>query len=597
MSTPILPPYVPPFSPVPQVTPFTYRDGLSYLQRMERLVKYLNRVVIPFVNTHYSELAEAFTEEVNTMIEAFNASVAEVNDAIVAAEASATAAAASAQAAEDAVSEISDLQDAAITAIWNDTDSDFRTALDAAYGLSEEINDVIDIVMTGRLSEATLDARFLTKVDQTEFDSFETSVAGQFDSVSDSFTDVNTDLAGKAPMSVKTVQDTGRLSEDVLDARFNAANQSSLPVKLGGYYGVGPFTYLQNASKDPTQDTRVVTLGSSTANGAHTTQPEMAVFERLARRNGCLAGMTALSSVVSAVSPAGVKWWNGAAGNQTSLNYYPSGRQTCVGYVDPHYVIHMIGSNDYFYGTSLADYKNAVDVACDHIESVNPDVWNILIHQQGRDDVTTPVASWDDYGEALAEVAALNPGNRIFIDLSEYFDQLGVRTNNQSGIQMPDAIHMDDIGHRFLANILSAKFGIPSEYDFNPAGEVIECIFPASATYTTNGQVFATTSIRKTNYPRTAKLIGQVYLTPSVAGNMLGVTMWNVTDGVAVTGSVDRQATGLTTAHTKGIANRYYLKPNKEYEIRFSVLIPSSGNINVSGSAGYTRCDLEVTPI
>src|SRR6187431_3400117 len=50
MTTPILPPYVPPFKPVPQVTPFTYRDGVTMLKKLDGLGSYINKVLVPFVN-------------------------------------------------------------------------------------------------------------------------------------------------------------------------------------------------------------------------------------------------------------------------------------------------------------------------------------------------------------------------------------------------------------------------------------------------------------------------------------------------------------------------------------------------------------------
>jgi hypothetical protein len=66
------PPYVPVYGPMPNITPFTYRDGMTYLQRYEALVKYIQRVLIPWVQTNYDDLNDSFTEEMNKVIEYFN---------------------------------------------------------------------------------------------------------------------------------------------------------------------------------------------------------------------------------------------------------------------------------------------------------------------------------------------------------------------------------------------------------------------------------------------------------------------------------------------------------------------------------------------
>lgn len=78
-----LPPYVPPYGPTPNVTPFTYRDGRNYLRKIEDLIKYLNRVIVTGVNTAYEELAQAFEDQVNILIADVNAQLA-AQDAAVA---------------------------------------------------------------------------------------------------------------------------------------------------------------------------------------------------------------------------------------------------------------------------------------------------------------------------------------------------------------------------------------------------------------------------------------------------------------------------------------------------------------------------------
>ena len=73
-----LPPYDAPFTPVPNITPFTYRDGATLLKKLENLKRYINRDLVPFVNTNYSDLAEAFETQVNLLLQQVNEAVDEV---------------------------------------------------------------------------------------------------------------------------------------------------------------------------------------------------------------------------------------------------------------------------------------------------------------------------------------------------------------------------------------------------------------------------------------------------------------------------------------------------------------------------------------
>lgn len=75
--SPIIPPYVPPYSPLPNLTPFTQRDALTYNEVLEGLRRYINEVIVPFVNENVTELGNEFTEEVNKLITDVNTALAE----------------------------------------------------------------------------------------------------------------------------------------------------------------------------------------------------------------------------------------------------------------------------------------------------------------------------------------------------------------------------------------------------------------------------------------------------------------------------------------------------------------------------------------
>ena len=87
----IIPPYIPPYGPTPNITPFTYRDGATYLQILEGLRVYINRTIVPFINENFAEFGQIFADEVNRLIDAVNAAIdmvindsVEIQDPIVA---------------------------------------------------------------------------------------------------------------------------------------------------------------------------------------------------------------------------------------------------------------------------------------------------------------------------------------------------------------------------------------------------------------------------------------------------------------------------------------------------------------------------------
>jgi hypothetical protein len=109
--------YIPPFASFPNIAPFTYKDGETYLSTLDDLRTFVNVTLVTFVNTNYGLFGDAFTVEIaaltgqiNTVITAMNtdvasvqtlhdqvvAFVATVNTAVTAANDSATASANSA---------------------------------------------------------------------------------------------------------------------------------------------------------------------------------------------------------------------------------------------------------------------------------------------------------------------------------------------------------------------------------------------------------------------------------------------------------------------------------------------------------------------
>lgn len=70
-----LTPYTAPYEPVSNITPFTYRDGLTYLEVLTGLRRYITDIVVPYADSTFNELGTEFAAQVNTMIDTVNASL------------------------------------------------------------------------------------------------------------------------------------------------------------------------------------------------------------------------------------------------------------------------------------------------------------------------------------------------------------------------------------------------------------------------------------------------------------------------------------------------------------------------------------------
>lgn len=87
MILPILAGYVAPFKPVANITPFTHRDGFTYLEILEELRTYVNTDLVEFINTNFTNLGDQFETQVNELITNLNSSIDsgltdKINDAI-----------------------------------------------------------------------------------------------------------------------------------------------------------------------------------------------------------------------------------------------------------------------------------------------------------------------------------------------------------------------------------------------------------------------------------------------------------------------------------------------------------------------------------
>lgn len=598
MSSPILPPYEAPFKPVPQVTPLTYRDGVTMLKKLDDLKKYINRVIVPFVNDNFSELADEFEAQVNILIAQVNAAL-DAQSADVDQKISDLETYVNEQIALIIGSSV-EVQDDVVAAIFTNPTSDSRIVTDALYAekaVETDVSALNTLTEIGRLSESALDTRFDEKADNAA-----TSVA--IDTLNDrvDITDARVDTAETDIDSLEVTVNTGRLSDNTINGRFDEVNANSVVNRLGGFRGDTRFQALHDAISIPTTiDYRVCVLGSSSANGAYTTEPEKAVFARLAYRCG-VTTYPDMDLVAAPVGGVGLRWWNGCEGNTTSATYFNATRRTALNYVQPDLVIHMIGENDYYYGTSISEYITNMESACAYIEANSPGSINVLVHSHGRNDVPSPVASWNAYRDALQAVANNNPSRRYFIDTMEYFYPLGTMNSSLSGMGMLfDTVHPNDAGHRYLAKIIGAHLGIPDESDFANFEQVWKYPFATVATdYTVSGAVIGGTGITlpDVGYPREIVVEGSVWIGTTNTAAYMNVTITNAANGTPIQ-SVSHSVGGTTNPKSLVIADRLYVPPKIRPGVLLQIFNPGTATVqpDAGGVNSLSRVRIASVPV
>lgn len=260
----------------------------------------------------------------------------------------------------------------------------------------------------------------------------------------------------------------------VVDPRFGIGDTPALPVGTGGAGGLRLPAFRAGLARRNTRPCVVVGVGSSTTAGRKATEPQYQYFNRLAARvqaayplaSGTEHPVMDLPTAVSSVPLGqGVVFANGGQGGTTSANYLPDSRIAQIGAVDPRMVIHMIGSNDSYYGTSLTAYKANLQNRLNALRQVIP--WpctHVYVHSYERFDYDnfTPVSTWEEYGQALAEFVAANPTDTAFIDLNPDYEAIGIPSADPFDLIDGDRVHQRNEGHALMADLIATYLSIPT---------------------------------------------------------------------------------------------------------------------------------------
>lgn len=204
-----------------------------------------------------------------------------------------------------------------------------------------------------------------------------------------------------------------------------------------------------------------VSLGSSTANGGNTPNFGLSWVGRIATY---LTGRNVLDAAVIQLDtkPArpskGINVYNGAVGGTSAANYLDAAKLAAIKTLQPTLITHMVGANDLGYSTTPATYKTNLRNWMDQLQAASPGTVHLMIHQQGRV-APSPKYAWKLYGQAMREVAELYP-NVAFLDANERF---GFRGGLEAHL-VSDDLHMNEYGHRVMADLVAEAMGNPIPY-------------------------------------------------------------------------------------------------------------------------------------
>ena len=235
------------------------------------------------------------------------------------------------------------------------------------------------------------------------------------------------------------------------------ATEEPQPQDQGGDWRL---SRLRDAVKDPNADCKVVVVGSSTANGGVVTHREQGWSHRIGY---AFAGSVIDLDTATDFGP-GKKWYHGAVGGTTSGNYLPDSRIGMIAQIQPAYVIHMVGSNDWAGDVDPAKYQTNLAEKANAIEASVPGVVQIFIHQQPRADfdASKKKYAWSSYGLAAESVAAANPDQRVFLDINPALPNYDPSDAWSPGaLVAEDHIHLNDQGNRLVTEFIAAFLGIP----------------------------------------------------------------------------------------------------------------------------------------
>ncbi len=177
---------------------------------------------------------------------------------------------------------------------------------------------------------------------------------------------------------------------------------------------------------------------------------------------------TVINSVYArgADESAGVRVYNSGLAGANAGSFYGASAAFYqrLAALNPRLVLVMLGANDYSGQTALATFSTQMQGIVDRIVgAVTPTPSILMVGTYRRLDVTgVPTISWQQYLDAMAAVAAANPGIVEYVDISAPYPTTQEADQSSLVIDPTDYIHQTDRGHRLMSDLLTAQLTAPA---------------------------------------------------------------------------------------------------------------------------------------
>lgn len=531
--------------PLTQITPFSYRDGLTYARMVEDLRTYLNQFVIPALN---SQLEEIFADFITGIENAENTIIAEreewqrLFDAFMG----------------DLTGRLEALNDVAMSNLIKAPSSQTSIALADIYATKTAVAASIELV-NGRMD--AFDALVTTgRLSAVEMGKLATNVA---------LGGTNQNVANNAAAITQVRNDLNALGLDyeahVVDlmAPFKAAVKAQ---------STKAFTF--------------VNLGSSTAAGGVPTLGNKGYINRLAALFGDREVLRFDETVFVDPPSTGNQFYSGAKGGTTSSNYLDETQIGRIQRIKPAVVTHMVGVNDANGGMTPAAFEANLRMWLGKIKFASPDTQNIYIMQKSPG-VTT--YKWELYLNVARTLAA--ECKTPFINMNDVFSVLGDEGNDRYGV-MADSLHFGDLGNRFMTEYIGAYLGAPSMRLF--PREMQRATTFAGGAKTEGSNVICTIRVKRKPYMRDGVASFVAYVSAVGGQNDMTISVNQV--GGAGEGRLNQRLTVGATATTVTGDVSLTMFPNVDYDVILAVSCYPGGVATISSSSAFMRFHVDLSP-
>lgn len=218
-----------------------------------------------------------------------------------------------------------------------------------------------------------------------------------------------------------------------------------------------------------------VATGSSSTQGAASTIEDASYVNRVtfalrrafpaAADRSNIAVRTLATAVAAGTLPPGIQAVNAGVGSTQADTFLTSTTRPQVMGLNPSLVSIMVGANDVFASKPVATYKAQVLEQITALKALATQPFAILLIQSFQRPLAgdaTKEALWVAYGQALRELAAADPDNVAFVDVSRPYKLVDAAGADPFTLISTDGTHGTNRAHELTSNeLLASVFHAP----------------------------------------------------------------------------------------------------------------------------------------